>query len=78
MTNESDALKKEVSFILLTFAHLGWCLRCEGEGLSHCVNGSIPFDLKCTGLSVCISPGSFSPPKTNFHSFSVGRTVNPC
>ena len=37
MTNGSDPLKIWVSFHLLTFAHLGWCLWCEGEGLSHCV-----------------------------------------
>ena len=36
MTNGSDPLKIWVSFHLLTFAHLGWCLWCEGEGLSHC------------------------------------------
>ena len=36
MTNGSDLLKILVSFHLLTFAHLGWCLWCEGEGLSHC------------------------------------------
>ena len=35
MTNGSDPLKIWVSFHLLTFAHLGWCLWCEGEGLSH-------------------------------------------
>ena len=36
MTNGSDPLKIWVSFHLLTFAHSGWCLWCEGEGLSHC------------------------------------------
>ena len=36
MTNGSDPLKIWVSFHLLTFAHLGWCLWCEREGLSHC------------------------------------------
>ena len=36
MANGSDAPKIEVSFHLLMFAHLGGCLWCEGEGLSHC------------------------------------------
>ena len=40
MTNGSDPLKIWVSFHLLTFAHLGWCLWCEGEGLSHCDMGT--------------------------------------
>ena len=36
IANGSDAPKIEVSFHLLMFAHLGGCLWCEGEGLSHC------------------------------------------
>ena len=39
IANGSDAPKIEVSFHLLMFAHLGGCLWCEGEGLSHCVLG---------------------------------------
>ena len=38
IANGSDAFKIQVSFHLLTFTHLGWCLRCEGEGLSHFEN----------------------------------------
>ena len=51
MTNGSDPLKIWVSFHLLTFAHLGWCLWCEGEGLSHCeCGGSASNDFKsCIG-----------------------------
>ena len=41
MANRSDAPKIQVSFHLLMFAHLGGCLWCEGEGLSHCVEGKV-------------------------------------
>ena len=41
MVNGSDEPKIEVSFHLLMFVHLGGCLWCEGEGLSHCARSQV-------------------------------------